>query len=268
MLACKDAIKESHIKNMNFQEAIRKIEERGDFNQYVELKPTFESRLHELKVGDHIDRGICYYYLLISYLKAQLVGETEESLEFYEKMDRSFKLHEKALHSDKEKRYQREIEDFYRLMEKCYGTLERVYSKKSFNTTKLNAYIRKMEYRKKSYVFKRNLWKYFEYKFLEVTSNYGISLFRWLLVILFFSILMAAAFAYSDFIAPEGMKMLTGREHWFNYYYHSMVTLTTLGYGDYLPFTFLAKIITMVEVFFGYVMLGIFIGLLQKRLTS
>lgn len=253
---------------MNFQEAIRKIEERGDFNQYVELKPIFESRLRDLKISDHIDRGICYYYLLVSYLKAQLVGETEESMEFYEKMDRSFKLHEKTLRADKDKRYEREIEDFYRLMEKCYGTLERIYTKKSFTSTKLNAYIRKMEYRKKSYKFKKKFWKYFEYKFLELTSNYGISLFRWLMVILIFSILMALAFAYADAIAAEDMRLISKEKHWFDYYYHSIVTLTTLGYGDYLPFTLLAKIITVVEVFFGYVMLGIFIGLLQKRLTN
>ena len=75
---------------MDFQDAIRKIEERGDFNRYAELKPIFEKRLEELKPGDHTERGLCYYYLLVSYLKAHLVHETEESIEYYEKMDKAF----------------------------------------------------------------------------------------------------------------------------------------------------------------------------------
>ncbi|MCB2187666.1 MAG: hypothetical protein KQJ78_14690 [Deltaproteobacteria bacterium] len=51
--------------------------------------------------------------------------------------------------------------------------------------------------------------------------------------------------------------------------YFSVVTFTTLGFGDITPITWVASLLVMVEVVIGYIMLGglisIFATLLVKR---
>src|SRR3989339_768490 len=106
---------------MNFNEAISIIEQRGDFHEYARLKKVFEGRLAELKENDHTERGLCYYYLLESLLKAHLVYDTEECREIFGKMNEEFAAREKK-HSKNTKNYSRiEIQDFYHLMERCYS---------------------------------------------------------------------------------------------------------------------------------------------------
>lgn len=251
---------------MDFQDAIRKIEERGDFNRYAEVKPIFEAKLENLKKGDHTERGLCHYYLLVSYMKAHLVHETLEAMEYYEKMDRAFLKQYETYKEDKKKVYKSELKDFFRLMERCYGSLELLYSKKHFLVRHDHAFIRKMQFRKYKFATERKLWRWFEYKFLEVTSNFGTSLTRWALTTLSFAFVMAIAYFLIDLDLSEELKTIPSQgSHWFDYIYFAMITLTTVGYGDIVPQVLSAKALAVFESFFGFLMLGIFIGLIQKK---
>jgi hypothetical protein len=49
--------------------------------------------------------------------------------------------------------------------------------------------------------------------------------------------------------------------------YYSVVTFTTLGFGDVKPQTELAAVIVMLEVIIGYVMLGGLISILANKLA-
>lgn len=251
---------------MDFQEAIRKIEERGDFNRFAEVKPVFEDRLKELKDGDYTEIGLCYYYLLISYLKAHLVHETEESIDFYDKMEEAFIKQEEIYRTQHKNFAWSEIKDFFRLMERCYGSLEYLYLNHDFKKRKHLAYERKMRFRKDSYFFNKELWHFLEYKFLEITCNYGTSLFRWATTTLTFSILMAVIFWAVDMSLVESLRTVQGEVYWFDYFYYSMITMTTVGFGDITPIAFIPKLLAILEAFFGFLMLGIFIGLIQKKL--
>lgn len=251
---------------MDFQDAIRKIEERGDFNRFAEVKPIFENRLEELKDGDHTERGLCYYYLLVSYLKAHLVHETEESMEFYEKMEEAF-LKQEATYKKEHKKFSwSEIKDFFRLMERCYGSLEFLYLNHDFQNRKRLSYQRKMRFRKDAYLFNKEAWRWTEYKFLEITSNYGTSLSRWASTTFFFAVVMAFAYFVNDLFVDDALKTIPDVAHWFDYFYFSMINLTTVGFGDITPISISAKILSVIESFFGFLMLGIFIGLIQKKL--
>lgn len=53
----------------------------------------------------------------------------------------------------------------------------------------------------------------------------------------------------------------------FTAFYYSVVTFTTLGYGDVTPATPLAAAIVMVEVVVGYLMLGILISILATKVA-
>jgi uncharacterized protein YjbI with pentapeptide repeats len=95
-----------------------------------------------------------------------------------------------------------------------------------------------------------------------VSSDCGRSLTRWGIWILVQTVGFAWLYAHVgvDF-GPEPTLLSP--------LYFSVVTFTTLGYGDITPVTGLAQSIAMAEVLFGYVMLGgllsIFSNLIARR---
>lgn len=253
---------------MDFQEAIQKIEERGDFNRYVELKPVFEEQLHRLQAADYTERALCYYYLLVSYLKAQLVHETEESVLYFEEMDELFLKQEDVYQAHSKKFTQEEIQDFYKLMERCYNSLEFLYLRHNFKLRRELAYQRKMFFRKNAFFQKREILSALEYKFLEITCLYGTSLIRWAFATFVFVFIVSFGYMAIDKVQPDDLhRMIHGEAHWFDYFYFSVMILTTVGLGDIHPVTLAGKMLTSVEALFGFLMIGIFIGMLQKRLN-
>ncbi len=77
---------------------------------------------------------------------------------------------------------------------------------------------------------------------------------------------MALAYAGADLLVEPAMRTVPTGSHWFDYFYLSVVTLTTVGFGDIVAVSVLGKILVIFEAFFGFLMLGIFINMLQKRL--
>jgi Ion channel len=252
---------------MDFQEAIQKIEERGDFNRYAEVKPVFVEQLRTLKATDYTERGLSYYYLLVSYLKAQLVHETEESMDFYEEMDECFKKQEKEYLTHAQKFTKAEVQDYYKLMERCYNSLEFLYERHSFKMRRMAAYERKMYFRKNAFWQRKSYGQWLEYKFLEISSAYGTSLGRWALTTLAFVFIVSFAYMFLDMSVAQDLRMISHDAHWFDYFYFSTIVMTTVGLGDIYPLTTLGKVLTAGEAFFGFLMLGIFIGMLQKRIN-
>lgn len=55
----------------------------------------------------------------------------------------------------------------------------------------------------------------------------------------------------------------------FSFFYYSIVTFTTLGFGDITPTTLCTELLVMIEVILGYIMLGglisIFGNILARR---
>ncbi|MFA6023944.1 MAG: potassium channel family protein [Candidatus Gracilibacteria bacterium] len=249
---------------MDFQEAVRRIEERGDYNRYADVKPFFEEELKRLPKDSHIERALCYYYLLASYLKAQLVSETVESIDFYERMDEAFMAQEEEFRKDKKRFSATEIPDFYQLMERCYGSLEFLYERHNFKLREHFAYLQKMRFRKKSYLYARRFVAYGEYVFFELTSGYGNSLLRWAGTTVSFVLFFALLYWSIDALREERM-IAPGLAHLFDYFYFSAVVTTTLGLGDIVPLSELDKFLMSVQSLSGFLMLGIFVGMLQRK---
>jgi voltage-gated potassium channel Kch len=49
--------------------------------------------------------------------------------------------------------------------------------------------------------------------------------------------------------------------------YYSIVTLTTLGYGDVVPASPAAQVLAMIEVILGYVMLGGLLSIFASKMA-
>ena len=92
------------------------------------------------------------------------------------------------------------------------------------------------------------------------TSDCGRSISRWTGWIVFIVLAFAGLF--------ETVRVDWG-DHptWLSSIYYSVVTLTTLGYGDVIPASVGAQIIAMIEVFLGYVMLGGLLSIFSNKMA-
>ena len=92
------------------------------------------------------------------------------------------------------------------------------------------------------------------------TSDCGRSFLRWgawiiILVMLFALLFTFVAVDYGD--SPTIISSI----------YYSVVTLTTLGYGDVVPVSMMAQVLAMIEVVFGYVMLGGLLSIFANKMA-
>jgi len=124
----------------------------------------------------------------------------------------------------------------------------------------------------------------------NLTSKCGQSLARWALV----SFLIALLFGmiYADYSCPSWLQWMNWgnwmekvnpimaidqtkaqglgiirKATWFTPYYFSIVTFTTLGFGDVTPFNLAGEIWLAIEVILGYIMLGGLISIFANKLA-
>jgi uncharacterized protein YjbI with pentapeptide repeats len=100
----------------------------------------------------------------------------------------------------------------------------------------------------------------FVYYLWWLTSDCGRSMSRWCGMILAQLLLFAGLFSLVAMDYGEHPTWLSGL-------YFSVVTLTTLGYGDVIPASSAAQAVAMLEVVTGYIMLGGLIAIFSNRVA-
>ncbi len=236
-----------------------------------ELVGSLEELLKTAPADAYESKGTYYYYLIRIFLLGSDVVETAIALSWYDHMNAAFRAAEaeyvgqtRGTASTARSLSKMQMKAFYKLMERYYSSLEVLYDKKDFFEAQKRSYIAKMQYRKRSY---RNLGKHLPflgYWFLEKTSMYGESFVRWGATSIVFMVFFAVVIGLIDQIQTGGM-MIKGMDL-YTYMYFSIVTFTTLGFGDVVPVTTLERIVVNFAAFLGYIMLGLFISLIQKKM--
>ncbi len=92
------------------------------------------------------------------------------------------------------------------------------------------------------------------------TSDCGRSFLRWGLWTVLIAAVFAGLFRFAEFDYGEHETALSS-------VYYSVVTLTTLGYGDVLPASTAAQLLAMAEVAIGYVMLGGLMSIFANKMA-
>jgi len=114
---------------------------------------------------------------------------------------------------------------------------------------------------------KSTWWRQVLFIFWEATSHCGKSIGLWV----FWSVVIAVAFGFiyrgfgCDSIAFNVDKLNGVQPDFRGYIYYSVVTFTTLGFGDIVPLTNWARLAVGAEVVLGYVMLGGLISIFANK---
>ncbi len=93
-----------------------------------------------------------------------------------------------------------------------------------------------------------------------ITSDCGRSLTRWCGLIM--TLIMVYAMIYQNVGIDYG-----DHQTWFSPLYFSVVTITTLGFGDVLPATLAAQLVVVSEVILGYMMLGGLLAIFSNKVA-
>ncbi|MGD2086069.1 MAG: pentapeptide repeat-containing protein [Candidatus Aminicenantes bacterium] len=128
----------------------------------------------------------------------------------------------------------------------------------------------------------KRIWNKSFYFLWWLTADYGRSFKRWLLCCFVIIFIFGAIFAdynapnwkpesfwhFFDEIDPQFQISPESRiPTWFTPYYFSIVTFTTLGFGDVTPLNLAGEIWLAIEVILGYIMLGGLISILANKLA-
>lgn len=98
----------------------------------------------------------------------------------------------------------------------------------------------------------------------KATSDCGRSLSRVVSISGVIALLFGCIYAQSSVPLIE----VTGTEDsWFAPFYYSIVTFTTLGFGDITPSTLLGQFVVVIEVLLGYLALGILVSILANKVA-
>ncbi|NNF99371.1 MAG: hypothetical protein HKM93_08335 [Desulfobacteraceae bacterium] len=98
------------------------------------------------------------------------------------------------------------------------------------------------------------------YNVWSITSDCGRSLNRWCLWVLGIIIIFSVFYSFCGIDYGK-------YDNWIGPFYYSVVTITTLGYGDIVPATPVARVITICEVCIGYIMLGGLLSIFTNKMA-
>jgi len=114
------------------------------------------------------------------------------------------------------------------------------------------------------------------YWWWKQTSNCGRSWVRWAFISFCIAMLFGVIMDISRYLLSNypsminfvpAMKPTNMPEGWLTPYYFSIVTFTTLGFGDVVPINSAGQFLLILEVVFGYIMLGGLITLFANRIV-
>ncbi|HEX3747565.1 MAG TPA: ion channel [Bryobacteraceae bacterium] len=113
------------------------------------------------------------------------------------------------------------------------------------------------EHRRRRYLRNRKWVPALAYGFWRITSKYGTDYVRWFISL----IVVASSYAWIYYI----FKLVKPLRDFTDPFYFSVVTMTTVGYGDILPAGNWGKMVACSEIVFGLAMFGVLVGIISGR---
>ncbi len=116
--------------------------------------------------------------------------------------------------------------------------------------------------------FMRELWIYLAPdKILTKDDMFNFSAFFISLITAFIVLNLTVSFLHDFFGAGQAFNFKPGIEGILDAVYFTFICVTTVGFGDIVPLTPFAKIIVSFECISSYIMLALFIGVVNRGIT-
>jgi len=155
--------------------------------------------------------------------------------------------------------------------------LKNFYAEKGVLNTSDEFYIKQMsEIRKFKWVTEglKNIYIQPLYFIWWLFSRYGISIKRWIFFCILFITIFSCIYSFKPdmFYSKNDIDVFTIQKNkilWKDYFtpfYFSVVTYSTLGFGDITPTNKTGRVFVTIEVLIGYIMLGGLIAIFTKKL--
>lgn len=117
--------------------------------------------------------------------------------------------------------------------------------------------------------FMRKLWVYLAPdKILTKEDMFNFSSFFISLITAFIVLNLTVSFLHDFFGAGQAFNFKPGIEGILDAVYFTFICITTVGFGDIVPLTPFAKIIVSFECVSSYIMLALFIGVVNRGITK
>ena len=270
-----EAVQSPDRPELKLHEALDIIEGRGS-ERTTELHAAKRAvERHFAETTDLEEKATSHYYLLRILLAERISHENQCARDLYNKMhaallvvEENYRREYRAVKSQPEQQIiHKQCEAFYQLVDSYFRTLEIAYENKGLHAASERTHANKMRFRRRAAHFSGRHFVHAGHLFLEHSSNYGHSFLRWGATVAIFIAFFGLIYLVLDlFASGQAFHGNAAGQNLLDYFYFSMITFTTAGFGDIVPLTNAAKFLSGIEALSGYIMLGIFITLIQKRL--
>lgn len=244
-------------KNLCYNEAAQKYKEAREF-----FKKIGEDKLFAKCLAAHAENMI-KYYLSIRDIEAY----SHNIIDFYIKKIKEIKS--LPLKLSKLDIYDISITEFHEL--------EKIFKNNYMNDLRDKVYYEKTKLYHRQFWEKarnqKNLWQKSKnilysilHLFFNIYCGHGALIIRpigFSLSIVFLFSLFFCCFSLIDYANPT-MGNPIG---WLQSLYFSVITFTTLGFGDIIPINCIGQALATIEVMLGYLLLGTLIAILIRRIT-
>jgi len=265
-IAIRNFIKaEMNVKALFYIDRLHEISDKNYDNHYVSL----------CNKGFHCARKADINEKIIKYLIEIIIAhfEYDNHQDSIEQIILQYQLAYIEVNGTHDHEIEKIVIDTFSLKSKQKYYIKMLKNSKGYSTDKISKFYR-VNYldskRKESHSISLLIWK--------ITSNYGENVILWAGWSIF--ILILFGFIYSNLPCPEIYPVwlsnllcninpefgISSISNSFTPYYFSIVTFTTLGFGDVIPLNLAAQIWTTLEVILGYIMLGGLISIFSKSL--
>jgi hypothetical protein len=123
----------------------------------------------------------------------------------------------------------------------------------------------KNERNRQVYILQKNYIAASVFCIWRLTSNYGESLVRWATTCAVAILCFAVVYGGLHIVKSTTPDLITSNLHFLDYIYFSVITFSTLGYGDLHPVGAVGEIVSSIEVFTGFIMFGILLSFVGNR---
>jgi len=108
------------------------------------------------------------------------------------------------------------------------------------------------------------------YAFMKITTNLNTSIKLFIMWCILITLIFGCIYYNAFFHSPQvfNFSVQTEPRTFISFLYYSVVTFSTLGFGDIIPTREWLQFVVIIEVMFGYLMLGFLINLLSNYVFS